>query len=156
MLASYLLLNELFNFTEEESIAHVTDNNLSRVDHPNLVLKPYLKHICVKCNSPSSGFRTYVDDIRYVYLALPTTPFSTIELRYISCTRSHGTPGHQREPAAGGGAGGQPGPLDKLATMIGVQGRTVTVPGALGVQEQQLPYIYIMIAAVVVSGYTST
>ncbi|CAN0197894.1 unnamed protein product [Ectocarpus sp. 6 AP-2014] len=34
--------------------------------------------------------------------------------------------------------------------MIGVQGRTVTIPGALGVQEQQVPFIYLMIAALVV------
>ncbi|CAM9241044.1 unnamed protein product, partial [Hapterophycus canaliculatus] len=57
--------------------------------------------------------------------------------------------GGSREPAAGG-AGGQPGLMDKLAEMIGVHGRSVTIPGALGVQEQQLPFIYIMIAAVVV------
>lgn len=36
--------------------------------------------------------------------------------------------------------------------MIGVHGRFVTVPGALGVQERKVPYIYLMIAAVVVSG----
>ncbi|CAM9382413.1 unnamed protein product [Pylaiella littoralis] len=52
----------------------------------------------------------------------------------------------------GGGEGGarQPGPLDKLAEMIGVHERFVTIPGALGVQENQVPLIYIMIAALVV------
>lgn len=35
--------------------------------------------------------------------------------------------------------------------MIGVHGRFVTIPGALGVQENQVPLIYIMIAALVVS-----
>ncbi|CAM9344321.1 unnamed protein product, partial [Ectocarpus fasciculatus] len=56
--------------------------------------------------------------------------------------------------ASGGGArgpaGASTGPLDKLAEMIGVQGRTVTIPGALGIQEQQVPLIYLMIAALVV------
>ncbi|CAB1119101.1 unnamed protein product [Ectocarpus sp. CCAP 1310/34] len=59
--------------------------------------------------------------------------------------------GGARGAAAGGrGAGASTGPLDKLAEMIGVQGRTVTIPGALGVQEQQVPFIYLMIAALVV------
>ncbi len=38
----------------------------------------------------------------------------------------------------------------KLAEMIGVHKRFVTIPGAFGIQENHVPLIYIMIAAVVV------
>ena len=50
----------------------------------------------------------------------------------------------------GGGAAGPPGPIMKLAEMIGVDGRFVTIPGALGVQANQVPVIYLMIAALMV------
>lgn len=50
----------------------------------------------------------------------------------------------------GGGGGGGGGPLDRLAEMIGVGGRSVKIPGALGVQENEMPLIYLMIAALVV------
>lgn len=35
--------------------------------------------------------------------------------------------------------------------MIGVQDRSVKIPGGLGVQEKRVPLIYLMIAAVAVS-----
>eukprot|EP00752_Nemacystus_decipiens_P004355 g3979.t1 len=50
----------------------------------------------------------------------------------------------------GDGGGGGGGPLDQLAEMIGVGGRFVKIPGALGVQENEVPLIYLMIAALVV------
>lgn len=53
-----------------------------------------------------------------------------------------------RGGGGGGGRGG--GPLDQLAEMIGVGGRFVKIPGALGVQENEVPLIYLMIAALVV------
>lgn len=43
-----------------------------------------------------------------------------------------------------------PPPLDKLATAIGVQGRFMTLPGALGVAEKKVPVLYLMIAALLV------
>ena len=51
----------------------------------------------------------------------------------------------------GGDQGQEGGPLDTLAVAVGVHGQSVKIPGALGVPEKEVPKIYIMVAALVVS-----
>ncbi|CAM9700206.1 unnamed protein product [Choristocarpus tenellus] len=38
-----------------------------------------------------------------------------------------------------------------LAQMVGVEGRTLRIPEIMGMPEKEVPYIYLILAAVVVS-----
>eukprot|EP00903_Cladosiphon_okamuranus_P006844 g6666.t1 len=72
-------------------------------------------------------------------------PPSTSSTAGARSARGQGTGGGR---GGGGGVGG--GPLQQLAEMIGVGGRFIKIPGVLGVQENEVPLIYLMIAALVV------
>lgn len=58
---------------------------------------------------------------------------------------------HKTMARGGDGQGQQAGPLDPLAQAIGVHDRFVKIPGALGLPEKEVPLIYLMVAALMVS-----
>lgn len=56
-----------------------------------------------------------------------------------------------RGPSEGDDQPQQPEFLDKVAQAIGVSDRVVKIPGALGIQEKEVPLLYLLIALLLVS-----